>query len=300
MTNKLNIPNKLKYLLPPVISRHLNSIKSFYEFIPYINLIKKNNKFKDIHKGKRCFILGSGPSVNEFDLTKLKDEIVIGLNSFYIHPQYKEIFSNSAPKYMLTSPLHGPKDAWPEERWKEMFEEHEAYITKNSTLFYGLGSHKPEAKSIIEKYNLLDGFDVNYYFTSVVQDEWYLPKAKHFDFSKNLITASTSSVWGILLALHMGFDEIYLIGVDNNNICLPRDNPRFIRGGTGHEGEVAITESGTFSWNYFTSFHLARTLKQYEFMNMLNKNTIHNCSKSSMADMFSFVEYSTIFNSKKN
>ena len=298
MSNKLNTPNKFKYFLPPVISRYINKIKSFYEFLPHKSLVKKNEKFKNIHKGKKCFILGSGPSVNDFDLTKLKDEIVIGLNSFYIHPHYKDIFSDSASKYMLCSPLHGPSDAWPEKRWKEMFEEYENNIANHVILFFGLGVYKPDAKTIIEEHSLFKDFDLNYYFTSTVQDDWYLPKTKHFDFSKNLTTASTSSVWGILLALYMGFDEIYLVGVDNNMICLPKDNPRFIQGGIAHNDEEEITESGTFSWNYFTSFHLARTLKQYQFIKMLNKNKIFNCSKVSMADMFPFVKYDDILRNK--
>ncbi len=298
MKDKFGSPNKIKYFLPPFLTRSLNSLKSFYEFSPYRKLLSKNIYFKDIHAGKRCFILGSGPSVNDFNLKYLKDEIVIGLNSFYIHPDFDEIFSESEKKYMLCAPFHGPDDKLPESHWKKLLEEHQKSLPYHVTLFYGLGAYQPSAKSIIEKNNLLNNYDVNYYFTSTTQDDWYKPIKKHFDFTKNLITASTSSVWGLMLAVYMGFDEIYLIGVDNNNISLPRDNPRFIKGGIGHLNEKDITESGTFSWNYFTSYHLSRTLKQYEFINLIcNDDTkIFNCSKRSMADMFKWVDYYSIFN----
>jgi len=38
---------------------------------------------KDIHKGERCFIVGTGPSLNNTNLKLLRDEIVFGVNTFY-------------------------------------------------------------------------------------------------------------------------------------------------------------------------------------------------------------------------
>src|SRR5512141_2980781 len=41
-------------------------------------------ELKDIHKGKRAFIIGNGPSLKQTDLTMLKDEITFGLNRIYL------------------------------------------------------------------------------------------------------------------------------------------------------------------------------------------------------------------------
>src|SRR5688572_2335525 len=46
--------------------------------------IKRLKQFKDIHKGKRAFIIGNGPSLKQTDLTKLKNEITFGMNRIYI------------------------------------------------------------------------------------------------------------------------------------------------------------------------------------------------------------------------
>ena len=43
--------------------------------------------WKDAYKGKRCFLIGNGPSLNKLDLTKLKDEITIGVNSIYLNQE---------------------------------------------------------------------------------------------------------------------------------------------------------------------------------------------------------------------
>ncbi|HSV86251.1 MAG TPA: 6-hydroxymethylpterin diphosphokinase MptE-like protein, partial [Levilinea sp.] len=41
-------------------------------------------KLKDIHRGKRCFIIGNGPSLKNTDLGKLRNEYTIGMNRFYL------------------------------------------------------------------------------------------------------------------------------------------------------------------------------------------------------------------------
>lgn len=40
--------------------------------------------FKDIHKGRRCFLLGSGPSIASMDLSALRNEITFSCNRGYL------------------------------------------------------------------------------------------------------------------------------------------------------------------------------------------------------------------------
>jgi len=44
-----------------------------------------------IWKGRRCFIVGGGPSVKKFDLTRLRGELVIALNNSFAHIDYPTI-----------------------------------------------------------------------------------------------------------------------------------------------------------------------------------------------------------------
>ena len=41
-------------------------------------------EWKDVHKGKRAFIIGNGPSLKQTDTSKLKNEITFGMNRIYI------------------------------------------------------------------------------------------------------------------------------------------------------------------------------------------------------------------------
>ena len=56
-----------KEYLTPVINGYLF----------YLRYGHKLRKFKDIHKGQRCFIMGNGPSILQQDLTRLKNEELI-------------------------------------------------------------------------------------------------------------------------------------------------------------------------------------------------------------------------------
>jgi hypothetical protein len=46
--------------------------------------IRRLSEMKDIHKGKRAFIIGNGPSLKQTDLSKLKNEITFGMNRIYL------------------------------------------------------------------------------------------------------------------------------------------------------------------------------------------------------------------------
>ena len=43
----------------------------------------KAKTFKNMHKGERCFIIGTGPSINNTNLDLLQNEICFGVNTLY-------------------------------------------------------------------------------------------------------------------------------------------------------------------------------------------------------------------------
>tara|TARA_R110000787_G_scaffold19548_5_gene58542 strand:+ start:40 stop:912 length:873 start_codon:yes stop_codon:yes gene_type:complete len=46
---------------------------------------KRILSWKNAYAGKRAFLIGNGPSLNKLDLTRLKNEITIGVNSIYLN-----------------------------------------------------------------------------------------------------------------------------------------------------------------------------------------------------------------------
>jgi hypothetical protein len=62
---------------------------------------KKLSGYRDIHTGKRCFIIANGPSLRKMDLRLLKDEITIGMNRIYL---MKDI-NGFMPNYLVVSDI---------------------------------------------------------------------------------------------------------------------------------------------------------------------------------------------------
>ncbi|MBE0696776.1 MAG: DUF115 domain-containing protein [Anaerolineaceae bacterium] len=46
--------------------------------------IRRLAELQNIHHGKRCFIIGNGPSLKQTDLSRLKDEFTLGQNRIYL------------------------------------------------------------------------------------------------------------------------------------------------------------------------------------------------------------------------
>lgn len=89
-----NMKEEIKKLIPapvlPVARDTLDAIKRVKQ-IPdaYFHSWRAQSRkelpqYKNIHTGKRCFILGNGPSLKDTDLKKLKNEFTFGMNRIYL------------------------------------------------------------------------------------------------------------------------------------------------------------------------------------------------------------------------
>jgi len=86
--------NSLKEKIPKPLwdlSRNLWFAVQHAKLWPMANLhpdrIQSKNRiasYKNIHQGKRCFIIGNGPSLKNTDISKLRNEITFGMNRIYL------------------------------------------------------------------------------------------------------------------------------------------------------------------------------------------------------------------------
>jgi hypothetical protein len=54
-------------------------------------IVERNKRFKDLHEGESCYLIGNGSSLKYFDLKKFGNKIAIGCNSLFYHRDFKEI-----------------------------------------------------------------------------------------------------------------------------------------------------------------------------------------------------------------
>ena len=227
---------KSKYYLPPVIFDKLNYLRAYRGFLKYKNLVAKNIELKDIHKGKRCFILGSGPSIKKEDLKPLKNEIVFALNNFYVHEDFDIIMNGNVPKYYMTAPIHSPQT---EIEWKEWFSDMEKHVPKNTNMLFGLNNYHYNIKYVFDKYGLFKEHKINWYYAGVNVNEYYKFNKKDIDVTNMIWSANTVSIYALIFAIYMGFDEIYLVGMDHNYMCIQKENDyRFYKNALHQKDEV--------------------------------------------------------------
>ncbi len=274
----------IKGLIPPLLLDKLLYIRSYKSFFKYKDLVAQNLELKEKHKGKRCFILGSGPSIKKEDLTPLKDEIVFALNNFYVHEDFQEIMSGDVDKYYMTAPIHPPQT---EDMWKVWFEDMEESIPRNTNVIFGLNEYASNIKSLFDRHGLFEKHKINWYFTGVNTGQYYRFDKKDIDMTNMIWNANTVSVYALMSAVYMGFDEIYLLGMDHTNICFKNNKvERFYEGKAEHH-KVDYLDSIEYKKNKFiNTYTLWMQYILIERFVKSRKQKIINLSEESLLDIF--------------
>lgn len=187
--DKIRANKFVRVLCKPYFSSKYKKIVNEYVESEYSEKMKK---FKDAYKGKRCFVIGNGPSLTVSDLNKLKGEYTFGANRIY------EIFDKTdwRPTFYIAVDGYFLK------------EKYEAILNMN------LDQYFLEYKFIRDKFisdNVIpicrdSSFAINEF------NDTYVHISE--DLSKYYSCGHTVTFTSIQLAIYMGFKEIYLLGVD--------------------------------------------------------------------------------------
>lgn len=188
------------------LRKYASSLREWLkEYLYYARYGHRLKKFKDIHKGQRCFIIGNGPSIRQQDLTKLKNEVTFAVTWFVLHEQYDEI----NPTYYCISNHSAFSTFDTNMQLHQLLTEK----TKNAVKFFPL-----YGKSFIEKHHFYTGHQVFYfnfpYSLPLSITIWYRGSISP-DITKVVYTGSTViNDFCLSLAFYMGFSEVYLLGCD--------------------------------------------------------------------------------------
>lgn len=154
---------------------------------------------RDSHKGERCFIIGNGPSLNQTDLHKLKNEYTFGLNRiFMMFPQLG----------FETSYLVSINDLVIEQSAAEI---QELVIPK----FIAWRSHRWLRPS------------KNQYFLYTT----YTEPTFAIDLTRRVWEGATVTYVALQIAFYLGFKEAILIGVDHNFVSKGKPNTTIVSEG---------------------------------------------------------------------
>ena len=156
--------------------------------LPFSFTVKNRNalmQFKDIHKGKRCFIIANGPSLKHVDFSLLKDEYTIGMNRIYLMEEQNGFM----PTYLACIDIYA-----------QLLQFFDDYDGLKLPCFYN--------------WNIRDKFSkkANQYFIKDSLSPNFSMDIPH----KGYGTGKSVTYAAIQLAYYMGFSEVYLIGKDHS------------------------------------------------------------------------------------
>jgi hypothetical protein len=286
-TNKIS-KDYVKYFLPPFFLKVLFDIWAFIGSIKYRKELKRNLVLENKFEGGECIILGNAPSLNNYDLSKIKNKNLFFLNSFHFNKNFKNLLKENKFKGYLAAPIHPPQD---EKEWKKYLEGILKNISDNTLLFLGLDGRKINLKRLYIKINKnLRKKNVFFYFAG----KYYNPlidRTPSFNISKSLIRTYTASLYALQVAISLGFKRIYLLGIDHSDIFIgnPKKNHFY--------GKIDIQKK---EWERITNLESVKNLYEmfslYSNLNRFSDVRIVNLSETSLLNFLPYKPFSELFN----
>lgn len=246
----------------------------------------RNAEFLGRHAGQRCFILCNGPSVKRQNLAALKDEHVVSVSSGYHHPLYAQI----APRYhcvpQLTYGLVTREDAI---AW---FKEMDAALG-DATLFLS-STEEP----LVREEGLFAGRDVRYIVLSGNFSDY--PEATVPDIAARIPRVQSVPVMCIMIAMYMGFDQIYLLGTDHDHFRTGEYKYFYESKSTALSGkDISADEQGKRRSGWYEELTgLVRLWEQYRTLGHIaqaNGVRIFNATAGGELDEFPRVDFDSLF-----
>jgi hypothetical protein len=224
---------------------------------------------------------------------------VIFINSFYNHPEFDRLF-NSSPegKYFVIPPIHKSLD---ENDWIKLLRELETKVNPDIPIFLGLDNYKKSLRFLIEKYDVLKDFKTYYYFTGIQTNiGYYKYRSRHINISKPVWTSGTGSVYALMVAISMGFNDIYLLGIDHSYLSSEAPGKfRFYDPFNGKDEDKEARENEKLQDRSLNTIILKGTWESFDQYGLLKKysgRNIINLSPTGIVDVFERKNLSDIFN----
>lgn len=231
------------------------------------DLAKRNTErissYRDIHKGKRCFVIGNGPSLKKTDLTKLKGEYSFGANRIYL---LKDEGIDFNPSFISSV------DAKLLAQFREEI------------------SAQPMPKFISWKYYKYFANDDNTAFIKLDYDKKFSPDMTGFCWGGHTVTYIN-----LQLAYYMGFSEVVIIGCDHSyaGVGAPNTDVKIEGADQNHFSDKYYVKGNTYCIPDYKNQEYAYALAREAFEK--DGRSVVDASIGGKLQVFPKVDYNDLF-----
>lgn len=251
----------VKKYLPPVILDSIQYFRVWCKYIKIKSILKRNSSLKGSYSGESVYIIGNGPSLNNFDLNKITNNHVITMNHFELHP--------------LKNNFHIVAHCIGEPYTCETWEDPVGILSGvNADTFW------------------FNADAINYFSGDKRNDiYYYLPGVSPLaelisgsDISKVALNYQSTSQMAINIAIYLGFKNIYLLGFDHDWLVTRGHSPHF------YEEQEGVNIADFSKFSYLEMIEISKLL--FETYYKIKKNAesssskIWNISDPSYLDVF--------------
>lgn len=240
--------------------------------------LHRNETLRGVHAGKRCFVVGNGPSLRGMQLTALRDEFVLTSNSFLQHASEADV--------ALRSQAHAILDP---------------FFFEGSTTVLRALAHDPLRPEL-----LFFPLAQRSLAQRLLPNPHFLAFAGDYDSNPNLdITgplpgglAYSVTVPLLAVALFMGFERIYLVGCDHDMLSnVVGVQPLRIRESHFYR-EDQIADWGAMGVDYRE--YCQRIIWMFEAYRFVRDHAptsqrIYNATNGGLLDVFERVSFDRLF-----
>ena len=252
---------------------------------PYMNYKRKANKkkyaktadaeyiraLKGTKTGKRCFIIGNGPSLTAADLDKLQNEDTFAFNRIY----YLFDQTNWRPTYYMCVDV--------------------GVLGMNLPVIEKLDLQNIILSDIARKSvkSTCPNIHYLYDYSKFKMNRWeFDPPYVSEDVSDHCCFCFTVTYDAMQLAIYMGYSEIYLLGVDHNYSVKVDTKGQFIRDESVKDYFEGLEKTAITAMNYEATTTAFEAAKKY----CCEKNiVILNATRGGKLEVFQRVDFDTLF-----
>lgn len=239
---------------------------------------KEIRRLKEKYAGKRCFIVGNGPSLNKLDLSKLEGDYSFAVNGIF----YKTKECGYRPTFYVVEDSDVMLDN---------VDEINSYNSKSTRFFPKNYKHLIKNKDNTIFFNM----DTGYY--NETSPHFRIPRFSA-DMSNVLYCGQSVTMINLQIAYYLGFQEVYLIGmdfsynipdsaiIDGNRITSTEDDDNHFHPDYFGKGKV---------WH---DPELDKVLASYKMMKLvyeMNGRKIFNATAGGKLELFERVDFDSIF-----
>lgn len=279
MTKKQSDAYKAFITVKAFIGSQLRKTK-FYAYMFLRKTIPQTNKFagleiyKNIHNGKRCFIIATGPSLTIEDIEKIKNEYTFAMNSFV------KVLDDIS----YTPTYYGIQDGYVYDVLKEDIKKSRLPVIFMADAFDCYMPRKKDIDASILQRAKFYPLNENYHRFSMDHTKKYHCRFSD-DITIQVYDGSTITYSLLQIAVYMGFKEIYLIGADCN---YQPGVKNFADHGIRYDNQSSA------GWRMTQAY---KTAKQYADNNGVK---IYNATRGGQLEVFERVDLDEILAKKPN